>query len=181
MDKDVTHPPSLAYCILQMIQAALTGGMTFDTFNNILALLCLVSIVQRMPQATTLPHPNPQPVSNTGGTGDALQKMLVQLTKSENGGNDTLTSLLPLLNSPQMKSKMTPANMATIMGLLSAMNTGEAKSDKLEKEKDGKKDSPAATVTGDSPPIEPSNQSDKAETASQENNNKQRLEWKGNF
>ncbi len=184
MDKEISHPPSLAHSILQMIQAALTGSMTFDTFNNILALLCLISILQRMPQATSTLHPDPQPVSNSSGSGDALQKMLAQLAKSDSGGNDGITSLLPLLNSPQLKSKMTPANMATIMGLLSTMNVGETKPDKNEKEKDNKKDGPAATITADHPSAEecnPLHQPENLLPMDQEDMNKQRLEWKTNF
>lgn len=79
---------------------------------------------------------------------------------------------------------MTPANMATIMGLLSTMNVGETKPDKNEKEKDNKKDGPAATITADHPSAEecnPLHQPENLLPMDQEDMNKQRLEWKTNF
>lgn len=185
MDKENSPPPSLPYTILQLLQSALTGGMTFDTLNHMLALLCLLSILQRMPQPQ-LYSPPPQPTATgSASTGDSLQKLLGQLTKSEGGGNDTLLQLLPLLNSPQLKSKMTPANMATIVGLLNTMGSaGEGKSDKNDKEKDSKKDAPAATVTAGSPNEDEENTAPEGIDLTQEHDlpkEHQRLEWKANF
>ena len=158
MSNEITHPPSLACSILQMIQAALTGSMTFNNLTHILSLLCLLSILQRMPQEEAPPIPPPQNAQGvSGNTSDALQRMLGQLTKSDGGSGDALMNLLPLLNSPQLKSKMTPTNIATILGLINTMGViSDNKPEKDEKEKEGKKDSPAATVTTDLPPaVEP--------------------------
>ena len=185
MDKESSPPPSLPYSILQLLQAALTGGMTFDTLNHMLALLSLLSILQRMPQPQ--PHSPPAQPTATGSanTGDSLQKLLGQLTKSEGGSNDTLIQLLPLLNSPQLKSKMTPANMATIVGLLNTMGSGsEGKSEKSEKEKDSKKDSPAATVTAcNANDVEEKSADAENDLVQNQGSEKehQRLEWKTNF
>ncbi len=157
MSNETSHPPSLAYSILQMIQAALTGSMPFNNLTHILSLLCLLSILQRMPQEQVSPIPPPQNAQGvSGSTGDALQRMLGQLTKSEGGSGDALMNLLPLLNNPQLKSKMTPTNMATILGLINTMGAmSDNKPEKDDKEKNDKNDSPAATVTTDLPAVEP--------------------------
>jgi len=153
-----THPLSLSQTVLKMIQYALSGGMTFDTITTVLSLLCLLSIVQHsQPAEAQIPAAAPAPsAAPPAGTADGLQKLLGQLMKSEGSGGgsgDALMSLLPLLNNPQIKSKMTPGNIAAILGLINNFSgAGDSKHEKSEKEKqdskgDGKKDSPAATVT----------------------------------
>lgn len=196
------HPPSLSHTVLKMIQHALGGGMTFDTITTVLSLLCLLSILQRShPAEAELPAASPAPVANsTANTADGLQKLLGQLTKSDGGGGsgDALMSLLPLLNNPQIKSKMTPGNIAAILGLINNFGgsggSGDGKHEKSDKEKqdskgDGKKDSPAATVTAgadsETPELsftESTPETINVESESQPSKDKTRyLEWKNNF
>lgn len=191
-----THPPTLSHTVLQMIKHALGGGMTFDTITTVLSLLCLLSILQRnQPIEAQMPASSSPPTANSsGGTADGLQKILGQLTKSEGGSGDALMSLLPLLNNPQIKSKMTPSNIAAILGLINNFGgSGDGKHDKADKDKpeskgDGKKDSPAATVTAEAdveiPEVlfEPNGEVINAELEPQPAKDKTRyLEWKNNF
>lgn len=200
-----THPPSLSHTVLKMIQHALGGGMTFDTITTVLSLLCLLSILQRsQPAEAEIPSASPSPVANNTGspasTADGLTKLLGQLTKSEGGGGsgDALMSLLPLLNNPQIKSKMTPGNIAAILGLINNFGgsggSGDGKHEKSDKEKqdskgDGKKDSPAATVTAgadsEAPELsftESTPETIHVESESHPSKDKTRyLEWKNNF
>lgn len=189
MSHETPHTPaSLSYTMLQVIQAALTGSIPFDSLIRLLSLMCLLSIVQQMPPQSAAP---PAPSSAAAGTqgGDTLQKLIGQLAKTDTSGTgDTLTGLLPLLNNPQLKSKMTPANMATILSLLSTMNAvGGDKSDKSDKEKEKSsvgKESPAATVTEELPAVHSTSVEDLGEHADHQPpfQEKQRyLEWKTNF
>ncbi len=195
-----THPLSLSQTVLRMIQYALSGGMTFDTITTVLSLLCLLSIVQRsQPVEAQIPAATPAPAAYpSAGPADGLQKLLGQLTKSEGGGGsgDALMSLLPLLNNPQIKSKMTPGNIAAILGLINNFSgSGDNKHEKSEKEKqdskgDGKKDSPAATVTAGADaeipemnfpePAVPELISAEADTLPAKDKTRY-LEWKNNF
>ena len=189
MSHETLHPPaSLSYTMLQVIQAALTGSIPFDSLIRLLSLMCLLSIVQQMPSQSAAP---PAPSSTAAGTqgGDTLQKLISQLAKTDTSGTgDTLTGLLPLLNNPQVKSKLTPANMATILGLLSTMNAVSGdKSDKGDKEKEKSsvsKESPAATVTEELPTVHTISAQELGEHADHPPpfQEKQRyLEWKTNF
>jgi len=92
-------------------------------------------------------------------TGNPLQKLLGELGKGESGPSaDTLMSLLPLLNSPQIKSKLNPTTIAAILGLVNnfgnTSGNNEKEQGKEKKEKTEKteirhsgEDTPAAAVT----------------------------------
>ena len=115
------------------LDAAVSEGTGYDNLINVLSLMCLLSILNRN-------QPVPQQTSVSAAPGNPLQKLLGDLSKGDAGGPspDALMSLLPLLNNPQLKSKMNPGTIAAVMGLLNNMGSSgsdkhEAKSEKVEK------------------------------------------------
>ncbi|MDT8900985.1 hypothetical protein [Anaeroselena agilis] len=116
-NEPVERPGSLLQSVARMIDAAVNDGAGYESLIPVLSLICLVSILghgqQRAAQASPAPGANANP----------LHKLLGDLTKGEGGGlgPEALVSLLPLLNSPQVKSKLNPATIGTIMGLLNNM------------------------------------------------------------
>jgi len=141
---------SLLQTVINMITNIANEGHGYDTLNNFLALLCLLLILNR-----TQPSPAvsvSQSVSPTAPI-NPLQKILGELTKNSDGGGsgpspDMLMSLLPLLNNPQVKSKLNPANISNILGMLSNFSGGNNDKPEVTKtDKPEKKDSPAAAVT----------------------------------
>lgn len=119
------RPGSLLGAVTRMVEAAVNEG-SYETLIHVLSLICLVSILGhgQMRAAQTAP----------AGGASPLQKILGDLTKGEGGlGPDALVSLLPLLNSPQLKNKLNPATIATLMGLLGNMGGDKAEPAKAEK------------------------------------------------
>lgn len=119
----------------RMLDIAVSEGIGYDNLINVLSLMCLLSILNRnqpVPQQASVPAPAP---------GNPLQKLIGDLSKGDAGGlsPDTLMSLLPLLNSPQLKSKINPGTIAAMMGMLNNMGGSggndkhDAKADKTEK------------------------------------------------
>jgi len=99
-------------------------------------------------------------------------------------------SLLPLLNNPQVKSKLNPANISSILGMLGNFGGGgtnekpeDTKTDKPEAtktDKPEKKESPATTVT--SPLAEHPTHINVTHTDEPDNKDLGRsLNWKSNF
>lgn len=153
---------SLLQTIINMIDTITHEGNGYDTLINILSLLCLLSILNRLQPPTLAPIS--QPSQPTATSTNPLQKIIGDLTKNMDGGGggggggpspDMLMSLLPLLNNPQIKSKLNPANISNILGLMGNLGGGSStdkpeppKPEKSEKnEKKEKKEPPAAAVT----------------------------------
>ncbi|MDF2873506.1 MAG: hypothetical protein K0R22_189 [Sporomusa sp.] len=122
MPNDTDNPgsSSLLGSITRMLDANISAGAGPDNLITVLALLCLFSIVNK---SNAISQPvQIQPAANS----NPLHKLLGDLTKGGDGGGiggsglspDTLMSLLPLLNSPQLKSKLNPGTMSTVLGLL---------------------------------------------------------------
>ncbi|HWR44583.1 hypothetical protein [Sporomusa sp.] len=122
MPNDTDNPgsSSLLGSITRMLDANINAGAGPDNLITVLALLCLFSIVNK---SNAISQPvQTQPAANS----NPLHKLLGDLTKGGDGGGiggsglspDTLMSLLPLLNSPQLKSKLNPSTMGTVLGLL---------------------------------------------------------------
>ena len=177
---------SLLQTVTNTINNIANEGNGYDTLINVLSLLCLFLILNRTKSsAVPLSHNIPQSISPTNPT-NPLQKILGELTKNTDGSAggpspDMLMSLLPLLNNPQVKSKLNPANISSILGMLS--NFGGGSSDKPEvtkTDKPEKKDSPAAAVTSSlvehptPATIVPAEEQDKKELG-------RSLNWKNNF
>ena len=135
------------------------GPHTYDALITVMSLTCLLSILSHAFDNTqTQSRPVAAPVNN-------MQKLLTDLVKSEGGGHGTpeaLMTLLPLLNSPQLKNKLNPATLTSLLGLLSNLNTD--KSDKDEEKAAYKQNtgenkkadaSPPPAVTEDAPAPSP--------------------------
>lgn len=148
-------PGTLLQSITHMIDSAANEGTGYDTLVHILSLLCILHILNRTQPSTAAAAPIIQN-SPAAAPANPLHKLLGELTKGggDGGGGggpspDMLMSLLPLLNNPQIKSKLNPANISSILGVLGNLGGGgssekseEGKQDKIEK-----KDPPAAAVT----------------------------------
>ena len=137
MSNETTDSPvSLWNSVARITEKLVNDGANYDTLINILTLFCLFSVLQRSTHSVaTVPS----------ATGGGLAKLLGDLTKGDGGGPsaDTLLSLLPLLNSPQIKSKMNPTTIATVLGLINSMGGGE-KSESPKQEKVDPKGEPKA-------------------------------------
>nr|WP_092067163.1 hypothetical protein [Dendrosporobacter quercicolus]NSL46441.1 hypothetical protein [Dendrosporobacter quercicolus DSM 1736]SDL50481.1 hypothetical protein SAMN04488502_10173 [Dendrosporobacter quercicolus] len=182
---NITPDKTLLQSIIRMVDTVSAEG-SYDTLINVLALLCIITILNKQsPQAR-------QQAATSTPAASPIQKLLGELTKNDGGGGgsggpslDTIMSLLPLLNSPQLKSKLNPANMSTILGLINSLSGSgndkheSSKNDKQEKPEpkaETKKAAPAAAVTESIPlPSEPETEDDAKKTAARY------LNWKTNF
>lgn len=142
--------------LLGKIAESAVESHDFSVLIDVLALICLFTIITRKSFATGLTKPAPpapsQPSQNDNAANN-LQKTLGDLLQKAGSGNaetgpspEMLASLLPLLNNPQLKAKMNPANLATIFGLLNSFN----KEDPTKKAANGAS-SPSAAETSSSP------------------------------
>jgi len=114
---------SLLSSITRMLDANINAGAGPDNLITVLALLCLFSIVNKNNAVS-------QPIQlQSAANSNPLHKLLGDLTKGGDnsgiGGSgfspDTLMSLLPLLSSPQLKSKLNPSTMSTVLGLINSL------------------------------------------------------------
>jgi hypothetical protein len=127
-----TSDKTLINSVIRMLDSLTNDNSHYDTIIQVLALLCILSIVNRPQQIKAA-------ATTTSSTADnPIQKILGQLTKGEDGNApDMLMSLLPLLNSPQLKSKLNPANISSILGLINNLGGNNEKNipkqDKTEK------------------------------------------------
>ena len=95
--------------ITQLINSIGNQGISCDVIVQILSLLCLFCIVNRSQGtlnsiSTSIPNASTSP----------LQKLVGDLMKKDGETSpppDMLATLLPLLNNPQVKSKLTPTNI----------------------------------------------------------------------
>lgn len=133
-NEPVERPGSLLPSVTRMVESAVNDGAGYETLIPVLSLLCLVSILgYGQPRAAQTAAA--APVSGAS----PLQKLLGDLAKGDGSsgiGPDTLVSLLPLLNSPQIKSKLNPATIGAVMSLLG--NIGD-KGETAKQDKGGEK------------------------------------------
>lgn len=138
---------SLLSSITRMLDANINAGAGPDNLITVLALLCLFSIVNKNNAVS-------QPIQlQSAANSNPLHKLLGDLTKGGDnsgiGGSsfspDTLMSLLPLLNSPQLKSKLNPSTMSTVLGLINSLGgLGGSGGNSQEKPKTESKPAPAS-------------------------------------
>lgn len=193
-DTDNTGPASLLSSITRMLDTSLATGAGLDNIITIVSLLCLFSIVNRN-QAIR----EPQQTKTTANT-NPIHKLLGDLTKGGDGSGlspDTLMSLLPLLNNPQLKSKLNPGTIGTVMGLINNLGglgggsppseKGQAESKtesttKPSKQPTESETAPTSNVVQQPPPreqISPQTNDDTGET--EEKSYGRYLNWKNNF
>jgi len=107
---------TLLRSVTRMLDSAANDGTGYESLIPVLSLVCLVSILNRGQSSAASAVP--------ASTANPLQKLLGDLGKGEGGlGPETLMSLLPLLNSPQIKSKINPTTISAVMSLLGNMGS----------------------------------------------------------
>ena len=112
----------LLQTILSLLDVLSSHKTEGQSWIHLLSLLCIFTILNQ---------PN-QPLASTASSAQSanpLQKLLGDLTKGASqgggiGGADTLLSLLPLLNNPQIKSKLNPNNIAAMMNVVQSITGG---------------------------------------------------------
>ena len=111
-----TTDRSLLQTILSLLDVLSSHKTEGRSWIHLLSLLCIFTILNQSDQP-------PASASSSTLSANPLQKLLGDLTKgvSQNGGlggADTLLSLLPLLNNPQITSTLNPNNIAAMMNLV---------------------------------------------------------------
>lgn len=140
------RPVSIWNSFARLTEKLISDGASYDTLINILTLFCLIFVLQR----------NSQPAAAAPAAG-GIGKLLGELAKGDGGPSpEALMSLLPLLNSPQMKSKLNPTTLATVLGLLNSVSGGE-KSETSKQEKNEPKGEPRALPVEPEPEEAPDN------------------------
>lgn len=167
----------------RIINNAVNNSSDNDTLVTVLSLTCLLSILNRN-QAEGAQNI----VQNTGSptASNTLQKILSELTKGDDSGPspDLLMSLLPLLNSPQIKSKINPSNMAAMFSLLNGLggdkNDKPKNTNKVQNLNEHKEAKEEIDIT---PPaaVEPVPDIIEAERHEPEKKTSSHLNWKSNF
>ncbi len=131
---------NLINTVIRLIEANIAAGGNLDNLIPIMALLCILSIFSR-------PGHTNQSVANSSSA-NPLQKILSEVVKGDSGPSpETLMSLLPLLNNPQVKSKLNPATLTAILGLLNNMGMGHSDSTDNSKIDKSPPEAPAAAMT----------------------------------
>jgi hypothetical protein len=172
--------------ITRIINNAVNNAADNDTIVTLLSLSCLYSIINRNQNEGSVQNTvsNPSAASAT----NQLQRVLSELTKGDDSGPspDLLMSLLPLLNSPQVKSKINPNNIAALFSMLNGFggekhdksnkNTNKIQSINDHKETKEEIDTPPAVTEVEKEPdvIEPDFRESEKKTSSH-------LNWKSNF
>ena len=106
--------------ILTLLDVLSSHKSEGQSWIHLLSLLCIFTILN---QPTASASASSDPPANP------LQKLLGDLTKgagSGASGGDTLLSLLPLLNSPQLKSKLNPSSIAAMMNIVQNLTGTQA-------------------------------------------------------
>ena len=116
-----TTDKSLLQTILTLLDVLSSHKTEGQSWIHLLSLLCIFTILNQPPTNT----------SSSAQPANPLQKLLGDLAKgtSQGGGlgsADTLLSLLPLLNSPQTKSKLNPNSIAAMMNVVQSLTGGAA-------------------------------------------------------
>ncbi len=151
-DTDNSGSSSLLSSITRMLDTSFNAGAGLDNIITVLSLLCLFSIMNRN-NATKAPA-QAQPATSS----NPLHKLLGDLTKGGDGGGfspDTLMALLPLLNNPQLKSKLNPNTIGTVMGLINNLGGLGGSSAPAEKPKSETKTEPPTDTPKQSQETEP--------------------------
>jgi hypothetical protein len=131
-DASTTGSSSLLSSITRLLESSLTANTGLDNIITVLSLLCLFSILNRNNAAK-----DPVQVQPAAST-NPLHKLLGDLAKSSDGGGgfspETLMALLPLLNNPQLKSKLNPNAIGTVMGLINNLGGSNSSPEKTKPE-----------------------------------------------
>lgn len=132
MTQEHNTPPLHTY-ILRIMEDIATDTNRQDSWVTIIALLCLFCIISRQPRQPAIAAQAP-----AAALANPLHKLLGELVKGDGGAAtpDLLVSLLPLLNSPQLKNKLTSGNLSTILGLVNQVSAGSREPERSNAEAD---------------------------------------------
>lgn len=181
-----TSDKTLINSVIRMLDTLTNDNSHYDTIIQVLALLCILSIVNRPQQHKAIAAPAASAADNP------IQKILGQLTKGEDANApEMLMSLLPLLNNPQLKSKINPANISSILGLINNLGgTTEKTSPKPDKTDKSSKADASPAISSITPTVETpvtlTPHTDSSEAAANNQGDTERhanrsLNWKSNF
>ena len=114
-----TTDKSFLQTILSLLDVLSSHKTEGRSWIHLLSLLCIFTILNQ-------PEQSPASTASSTQSANPLQKLLGDLTKGASqggglGGADTLLSLLPLLNNPQIKSKLNPNNIAAMMNVVQSL------------------------------------------------------------
>jgi len=179
------QPFSLLQPVARLLEAA-TQENNYDLLINVLSLLCILTILNRGQFTLSQPisvAPASLPSAAPQTPNALLQKTLAELSKAEGGNtSEILATLLPLLNSPQAKSKLNPASIASILSLINSLNTNN--SDKAGAGKTTQSDKSQTDASGE-PPAAPAASLTDTSLASanlpQQSGSKRSLNWQHSF
>lgn len=175
---------SLIPTITRLVDTSINEEAGLDNLVTILSLLCLICVFTRHHSAPSHTY-TPKEAANT----NPINKLIGDLMKGDSasaGGNpqEALMSLLPLLNNPQLKSKLNPSTIASVLGLLN--NFGGSSSEKQDGQKERPKEK-SAEKSKESPKVETDLPSEEDFTQKNDSNEQEGkslgryLNWKTNF
>lgn len=118
-----TTDRSLLSTILTLLDVLSSHKSEGKSWIHLLALLCIFAIVS---QETTSSNPQTSPANPLQGLIGDLLKGSAPTKSTDATGSNMLMSLLPLLNSPQIKSKLNPANIAAVMNVVQNLSVPQA-------------------------------------------------------
>lgn len=129
--------------IIKLIDS-LSANENYDTLIQILALLCVFSIANR-------PSSN-QPTLVNAAPESPLQKLIGDFSKG--ASPDMLSTLLPLLGNSQVKSKLNPANLTSIISMINNLAGGFKQPPAKPTESTASAIPPAANNTSPQPSVQ---------------------------
>lgn len=158
---------SIMLHIARLLEAAFTNTISYDTLITLLSLLCIFSVLNKNSSIPVVKSAATSPTANS------VQKMLGDIMKGDGApGPEALMALLPLLNNPQLKSKLNPATLSAMLSLMNNLGQNHFDKDK-NKDKDAKTNEAQQTAQQEIDSAD----NQKAATQSSQGS----LNWKQNF
>lgn len=170
-----TTDKSLLQTILTLLDVLSSHKSEGKSWIHLLSLLCIFAILHQENTASPCPQ---------SSSANPLQSLLGDVLKgtsttksSDSPAANTLLSLLPLLNSPQIKSKLNPANIAAVMNVMQNLTAtpNNEKPPKSTSPSTSPSTQPSPTAAATPPPNESA--SPKSAPSSPE----RYLDWKNSF
>lgn len=176
-----TTDRSLLQTILTLLDVLSSHKTEGKSWIHLLSLLCIFSILDQINTAAPV---------HQSASANPLQNLLSDLLKGNTNAKsadtpapNALLSLLPLLNSPQLKSKLNSANLAAVMNVVQGLTAAVP----LTNEKPAKStESPTAPTaplqeTGNAIPSSAPSSSTASPPKDKTATNERYLDWKSSF
>lgn len=173
MDSPDKNP--LLALAMRLTDQSLDQKLNSETLVEILTLLCLISLFQRHTKPSEPEPAQPSPAPTQPGIPKVLTDLLKSTGNSDQGPSpDLMMSLLPLLNSPQVKQKLNPANITSLLGLLQGLGNGNSSNSAPEKNE-------ASTKEASNQPEPPAAALSSAQRQAEGDKGSRYLNWKSSF